>query len=323
MDLSRIESGHTPITLKTTPLIDLMGELLPLAERQAAPMHVRIDAGLLNSWPTVKADRDLLKQALLYLISHAVQHSPRYGQVALTFTVRGSQVDLRVTDQGPSLSDAQLARLFEPFVAPAAPGPESTASPDMRLAVAHQCIEAMGGHLTASRLPCGGTALQITLDTASADELAPLGATQTTIDPTEQIQVDHGIQGRLLYVEDNPSNVLLVRECLSLRPGVELVIATNMQEGLQALRQSRFDMALLDLQLPDGDGYTVLRRLREMRGPHVPCVALTANAMLNERNRALEAGFDGFWTKPLNLPEFLAGLDRTLCKEPTERLAGR
>ncbi|HET6787460.1 MAG TPA: response regulator, partial [Aquabacterium sp.] len=104
--------------------------------------------------------------------------------------------------------------------------------------------------------------------------------------------------------------------CLGLRPGIELVVASTMQEGLQALRQSRFDLALLDLQLPDGDGYTILKRLREQRGPRVPCIALTASAMLNERNRALEAGFDAFWTKPLNLPEFLAGLDHILSKQP-------
>ncbi|RZI97273.1 MAG: response regulator [Rubrivivax sp.] len=122
--------------------------------------------------------------------------------------------------------------------------------------------------------------------------------------------------GRILYVEDNPSNVLLVSECLALRPGIELVTAANVQEGLQAITGERFDLVLLDLQLPDGDGYAVLKRLREQRGRPTPCVALTANAMLNERNRALEAGFDEFWTKPLNLPEFLLGLERWLHKVP-------
>jgi CheY-like chemotaxis protein len=118
------------------------------------------------------------------------------------------------------------------------------------------------------------------------------------------------VQGCVLYVEDNPSNVLLVRESLGLRPGVELIVAGNVHEGLAAVARQRFDLVLLDLQLPDGDGYEVLQALRaQPQGQQTPCVAVTANAMINERNRALEAGFDEFWTKPLNLPAFLAGLD--------------
>ena len=78
---------------------------------------------------------------------------------------------------------------------------------------------------------------------------------------------------------------------------------------------------MLDLQLPDGDGYDVFQAVRQQRH-YTPCVALTANAMLNERNRALEAGFDAFWTKPLNLPEFLAGVDEWLRqRRPTMRSA--
>jgi len=129
----------------------------------------------------------------------------------------------------------------------------------------------------------------------------------------ETVQVLDETQGRVLYVEDNPSNVLLVRESLGLRPNVELVVASNVQEGLAAVARQHFDVVLLDLQLPDGDGYEVLTAVRALpQGRQIPCVALTANAMINERNRALEAGFDAFWTKPLNLPEFLAGMDHWL-----------
>ena len=128
----------------------------------------------------------------------------------------------------------------------------------------------------------------------------------------QPVRIDPAITGKVLYLEDNPSNVLLVRECLSLRPGITLTVATCVQEALQIIRDQRFDLALLDLQLPDGDGYEVLRPLRALPGPRLPCIALTANAMLNERNRALEAGFDEFWTKPLDLPGFLAGIDQAL-----------
>jgi CheY-like chemotaxis protein len=84
---------------------------------------------------------------------------------------------------------------------------------------------------------------------------------------------------------------------------------------LRLIRHTRFDLALLDLQLPDGDGYEVLRPLLDQRGHRTHCIALTANAMLNERNRALEAGFEAFWTKPLDLPGFLTGVDHALGRQ--------
>ncbi|HET6787309.1 MAG TPA: ATP-binding protein, partial [Aquabacterium sp.] len=207
MDLSRIESGHTPVTLSAVSLIDLIGELLPLAEQQGSPRQVRIDVGALQTWPRVRADRALLRQALLYLVGHAVQHSPRYGQVTLAFEHAGSHVQLTVSDQGPSLSDAQLARLFEAYIPPSAGATaEGASAPDMRLAMAHQSIEAMGGQLQASRQADGGTTVRLTLPAS-----APLDAPEDphievsrSAPPIEQLQPNDAASGRLLYVEDNP-----------------------------------------------------------------------------------------------------------------------
>jgi CheY-like chemotaxis protein len=177
----------------------------------------------------------------------------------------------------------------------------------MRLAISRQALESIGGHLRIDNGPDSPVSLSLVLPRAVAlmDSQLPV---MPRVLADDAVQVNTTTRGRVLYVEDNPSNVLLVREFLSLRPGVELIVAHNVAEGLAAVAAERFDFALLDLQLPDGDGYEVLQALRSLRHA-TPCVALTANAMINERNRALEAGFEAFWTKPLNLPEFLQGLD--------------
>ena len=332
MDLSRIQSGAQPVDTQTVPLRDLIGELQPQVEQQAATRHVRFETITAGAWPTVVADRRLLKQALVYLCGHAVHTSPDGARVVLSVEPAGTEVVLRLNTQGPGLPAAQRAQIFDPFTQD--PGALQGGS-GMRLAIARQSLEAMGGHIQAIEGEAGqGTTFVVTLPNAPqpvaptdlatslplADTAAGLpGAPTPGVPRSPQLTVDITLKGRILYVEDNPSNVLLVRECLTLRPAVELAVASNVQEGLQAISQERFDLILLDLQLPDGDGYAVLKRLREYRGRPSPCIALTAAAMLNERNRALEAGFDEFWTKPIKLPEFLAGLDRWLAPRRTTR----
>jgi CheY-like chemotaxis protein len=114
----------------------------------------------------------------------------------------------------------------------------------------------------------------------------------------------------VLYVEDNPVNVLLVRELLALRPGLKLEVAVDGESGVAMARTLQPDLVLVDMQLPDFDGHEVLRRLRaDPATAALPCVALSANAMPDDIQRALQAGFVDYWTKPLDLKAFMAALD--------------
>lgn len=313
LDLSRLEAGTAPIDIAAVSLVDLMGELLPLIEQLAAVQEVRIDLQNLGAWPAVKADRRLLKQAVVNVASHAIQRSRAGGVVALAFEPLGQDVAIRIRDDGPLLTAPQVAALFDPFnVAP----PDGTSAElqhlSMRMAISRQSMAAIGGRIQVDNQPGQPVTLSLVLPRAHALLSEPI-PTPTRRALNDTVQVLPETQGRVLYVEDNPSNVLLVRESLALRPNVTLVVASNVQEGLAAVAGQHFDAILLDLQLPDGDGYEVLTAVRALpQGGQIPCVALTANAMINERNRALEADFDAFWTKPLNLPEFLTGMDHWL-----------
>jgi CheY-like chemotaxis protein len=114
----------------------------------------------------------------------------------------------------------------------------------------------------------------------------------------------------LLYIEDNPINVMLVQELITLRPQVRLHTAVDGRSGIERVRSLRPRGVLIDLQLPDIDGFQVLRALREdpaLEG--LVCIALSANAMPEDIVRARHAGFDDYWTKPIDFRRFLAGLD--------------
>ncbi|HJV70781.1 response regulator [Ideonella sp.] len=115
---------------------------------------------------------------------------------------------------------------------------------------------------------------------------------------------------RVLYIEDNPVNEMLVREMLGLRPGIALDSAPDGGSGIACALAQRPDLILLDLQLPDMSGVDVLRALRpEPSLAQCRFIALSANAMPDDVSQALSAGFNEYWTKPLNLQRFLADMD--------------
>ena len=118
---------------------------------------------------------------------------------------------------------------------------------------------------------------------------------------------------RLLYIEDNPVNQLIVQELLAQRSELQLHTASDGASGVQLARDTRPDLILVDMQLPDIDGHEVLRRLRaDATTAAIPCISLSANAMPDDIERALRSGFADYWTKPLDLQRFLGSLQAIL-----------
>jgi CheY-like chemotaxis protein len=125
----------------------------------------------------------------------------------------------------------------------------------------------------------------------------------------------HARTGRLLYIEDNPVNALIVRELVAQRGNLTLEEADDGTSGIDRARSAQPDLILLDMQLPDIDGLEVLRRLRaDPSTASIPCIALSANAMPEDIQVALGAGFADYWTKPLDFRIFLGALDTLFGK---------
>jgi CheY-like chemotaxis protein len=123
--------------------------------------------------------------------------------------------------------------------------------------------------------------------------------------------------GRLLYIEDNPVNVLVVEELVATRPLLSLICETDGARGLARARSMLPELILLDMQLPDLDGHQVIARLRaDPVTASIPCIALSANAMQEDICRAKDAGFLDYWTKPIDFKAFLQGLDEFFGAKP-------
>lgn len=122
---------------------------------------------------------------------------------------------------------------------------------------------------------------------------------------------------RLLYIEDNPVNTLVVEELLNRRPDIALRCCEDGASGLAVAQAWRPQLVLLDMQLPDMDGYAVLKALRADEATRsIPCIALSANAMPDDIDAALQGGFDAYWTKPIDFKAFYAGLEAHFPTQP-------
>lgn len=120
---------------------------------------------------------------------------------------------------------------------------------------------------------------------------------------------------QVLYIEDNPVNALIIGELVARRGDLVLHIAVNGASGVQEAQLRQPDLILLDMQLPDFDGYEVLRQLRaDPRTGAIPCIALSANAMPQDIERALSAGMSDYWTKPLDFKAFMVALEALFGK---------
>jgi hypothetical protein len=322
LDLARVEGGEMRFELEPVALATLVAETLPLVTPQALARQVAIRTGALAGM--VRADTMRLRQVLLNLLSNAIKYNREGGWVTIDAETRGTQVCLRVTDTGQGLSDSQRAHLFEPFNRLGADrGPiEGTG---IGLAIVKALVEHMEGSVHATSEVGVGSTFEVRLAAAATGARGvPAVAAPTARRPAPAAETPAPVPAaatvyrhRLLYIEDNPVNAQIIRELVARRGDVQLLLAAQGGEGVVQAIALRPHLILLDMQLPDIDGFEVLRRLRaDPATAAIPVVALSANAMPEDIRRALDAGMADYWTKPLDFAAFLAQLDRRLGPAP-------
>jgi CheY-like chemotaxis protein len=212
-----------------------------------------------------------------------------------------------VQDTGRGMTEAQLAHLFEPFNRLGMER-EDIEGTGIGLAVVKALALRMQGEVTVSSQPGIGSTFAVRLPRVAEQPLQDRVAAPPTTVATPPM---HQRKGTLLYIEDNPVNVLLVEELVRMRPGLKLESAGTGLAGVARAAALLPDLVLIDIQLPDIDGFEVLRHLQQQaQTAHIPCIALSANAMPADIARATAAGFSDYWTKPIDFSGFLAALDK-------------
>ena len=317
LDLSGLESGEIKLALRPVDLGVLVRQSVPLVESLAAQHGVVVEIGIAEG--AVRADPTRLRQVLINLLSNAIKYNRRGGSVFVRTRTSGANAVLRVRDTGRGLAPAQLDSLFEPFNRFGAES-EGIEGTGIGLTIVKALVEGMGGTVAVTSTPGQGTSFDVTLPLAEGSPDGALATKDADSTHAPWTEPRHERAGQILYIEDNQVNVLLVEELVKSVSGLEVASEPTGAAGVARAKSLQPDLVLIDLQLPDFDGFEVLRRLRaEPSTQAIPCIALSANAMPEDIERGLAAGFADYWTKPIDFPVFLQALKKRF---PATQVAG-
>ncbi len=311
LDLALIESGKLSLSMEASSLTEVMHECEAMTGPQAKEHGISVIFSKLAIPYFVNADRTRMKQVLINLLSNAIKYNRSGGRVVVDCIAdTPGRIRICVTDTGAGLSPDELEQLFQPFnrLGREAGTEEGTG---IGLVVCKRLIELMGGAIGVESTVGKGSMFWFELNLTA--EWRPAAGTHQAA-----VEQKHGHafaqQRTLLYVEDNPANLMLVEDIMARRPDIRLLCAMDGNSGVEKARACLPDVIVMDINLPGISGAKAMRILAEDPATaHIPVVALSANAMPRDVARGLDAGFFRYLTKPIKINEFMDTLDVALA----------
>ncbi|MEW6707471.1 MAG: ATP-binding protein [Pseudomonadota bacterium] len=310
LDVSRIESGRMRIDYQDFPLCELLDGVMRMSQPHAQQCRVSLQAGYCPQCHVLMhSDPARLRQVMLNLLSNAIKYNRPGGWVRVEVERDQHFVHIVVRDNGLGMSPQQKAQLFQPFnrLGREHSGVQGTG---IGLVLVRQLIGLMGGEIRVDSEAGQGTTVRVTLPATDDRPMAAAPGADADSQAAQEMQP----RGLVLYVEDNPINAILVEQLLTRWPGIQLVVAGDGASGLDRARALRPDVVLLDMQLPDMDGVSVLKALKaDERTRDIVVVALSASAVPEDVAAARAAGAADYWTKPIDFDAFVRGMRQLLA----------
>lgn len=307
LDLAVVESGKLSLSVEPVDLDKVFSESQAIIGQQARQRGLSLTFPTFVSPHFVMADRMRLKQVLINLLSNAVKYNRQGGSIVVEYLGgTGGQTRISVRDTGVGLGPDKLRQLFQTFnrLGQETGTEEGTG---IGLVMSKMLVEMMGGVIGVESNAGTGSTFWFELATAVAPQVA-LGPAPTAAQPNSAMP-----RQTLLYVEDNPANLELVAQIIARHPWMELLTATNAEQGIQLARKHQPQLILMDVNLPGMNGYQALHRLQsDSTTAHIPVLATSANAMSSDIERGLAAGFVRYVTKPINVGDFVQSIEDVL-----------
>jgi CheY-like chemotaxis protein len=315
VDLSQLESGNLVLSMEPTSLSEVLRECQAIIVPQGRKRSIKMTFPPYGIPYFVNADRARLKQVLISLLSNAIKYNRLNGTVVVdcamsTNASTPERIRVSIGDTGAGLSPDMLPHLFQPFERL---GLERSAEEGtgIGLVMSKRLVELMGGVIGAESTVGSGSVFWFELNLAAEPQLELDGAHSAIV----EVPVRNGapVRSTVLYVEDNPANLELIRQIIARSPNISLLTAEDGPEGILLARAKRPDVILMDINLPGISGIEALKILRaDPAIAHIPVVALSANAMIGDIEKALKAGFFRYLSKPIKVKEFMETLEVAL-----------
>jgi len=329
LDLSKIEARKIAFENLDFNLRGTVGEAVDSLRAQGAAKGLAIGWQVTAETPELlRGDPYRLRQVLVNLVSNAVKFTER-GNVTIEVRLEGQEqgkttVRFAITDTGIGVRPDRVPALFSPFVQADSSTTRRYGGSGLGLAISKELVEMMDGNIglksregqgstfwftAAFGTPLGPEAA--TVELASASRRKPPGEPANSNVAVSSEAAGSGRAGRILVAEDNATNQFVVLAQLE-KLGYRADAVANGAEAVDALRQGKYDLVLMDCQMPTMDGYEAARRIRESSQGRVPIVALTAHAMAGDRDNCIRAGMNDYLAKPTELDSLAAMLAKWL-----------
>jgi len=312
LDLALIESGKLSLSNEPISLAELMLDCQTMIESQAQKHDIHMTYPSFDIPYFVYADWTRLKQVLINLLSNAIKYNRAGGSVVVDCDVKSQgRIRISVSDTGAGLTPEKIGQLFQSFNRL---GQEDSTEEGtgIGLVVSKRLVELMDGEIGVESTVGQGSVFWIELqlsaephDTNNDEAFAAL--IPASVENSQQMRT-------LLYVEDNPANLMLVEKLIARRSDMRLMSAGEAKLGIALARSHKPEVILMDINLPGGiSGIKALKMLQDdPLTKHIPVIAISANAMPEDIRKGLEAGFFRYLTKPIKVDEFFEALDETL-----------
>ncbi len=314
LDLARIEAGKMVLSVEPVSVADVVSECLPLIQHMAGEKNVRIEPLPANLALQVTADYMRLKQVLLNLLTNAVKYNRNGGRVSIgVSTGAPGRARISVFDTGHGIPEALQKDLFQPFQRLGS-NTLDVEGTGIGLALTRNLVTAMNGEIGFKSVLGTGTTFWIDLPLAaalSADAATP-GKLKAAADAGAERNGEAGLERSILYIEDNPANVLLMEQ-IAKRMSIRFLTAHNAEIGIDLAASQQPELIVMDIDLPQMSGFEALAQLKQYpETATIPVIALSANAMPKDVARGLDAGFLSYHTKPIDVEEIIQTIRQIL-----------
>ncbi len=320
LDISKIEAGelqieNVPFHLNTA-LRQIVQLFTPLAEDHGLELRMERDK---NAPDVIIADLGRIQQVLRNLVNNALKFTED-GNITLVMRVIEENekplIYMAVEDTGVGIPKDKLDTIFEKFTQADASVTRKFGGTGLGLAITEQLVALMDGEIGVDSIEHEGSTFwfKIPFEMATGSE-KPVNLYDETQNE-ENIDISYDI--KILAVDDHPVNQIFVQKLLKRLKFFNVDLAEDGQQALDLIAENNYDLVLMDCQMPQLDGYeatTILRKLEEGTDKHLPVIALTANAMVGDREKCIQSGMDDYLSKPIRPDKLLALMQKwTLTK---------
>jgi CheY-like chemotaxis protein/anti-sigma regulatory factor (Ser/Thr protein kinase) len=315
LDLSKIEAGQLIIEHKNISPISFANDINAIIGTRAQEKGLSFNIDYQFPLPKeINTDPTRLKQILINLCGNAIKFTDAgHVTVSLSYSQDENQIKIIVSDSGIGISEKEREKLFKPF----SQADESTTriygGTGLGLCISKQLAQKLGGDISVESEKGKGSQFITLIDVGiDEDQIELITDSDTRETEPENIKLTTApkLSGHILLVEDNVSNQVLISKYVEkLGPSVD--IAGNGEDAINKALKQNYDLILMDMQMPVMDGLEATRQLREM-GNNTTIISLTANAMVEDRNKCIDAGANDYLSKPIEIKEFYSTLRKYL-----------